>query len=94
MLGPVAVAVDSSKSFFRNYRSGVIKSEGCGQDLGHAVTAVGYGTDEDGEDYVMIKNSWGNSWGNYGVGKISMSQKYSRSGICGVLSEGYYATVI
>jgi len=46
--------------------------------FGHAVTAVGYGTDEEGDDYIMIKNSWGSSWGDRGVGKILLSKKYSR----------------
>ena len=78
MLGPVGVAVDSSSTIFRNYRKGVIKSQNCGLNLGHAVLAVGYGTDEEGDDYVMIKNSWGRSWGDNGVGKIQLAKKYSR----------------
>jgi len=74
MLGPVGISVDSSKTFFKNYRTGIIRSSGCGTDVGHAVLAVGYGNDsETGDDYIMIKNSWGNSWGEYGIGKILLS---------------------
>jgi KDEL-tailed cysteine endopeptidase len=93
--GPVGIAVDSSKSFFKNYDTGIIRSGSCGTDIGHAVLAVGYGVEEEtGDEYIMIKNSWGSSWGNKGIGKILLSQKYSRNGICGTLTEGLWAEVI
>ena len=33
---------------------------------------VGYGTDEDlGEDYFIMKNSWGSTWGEHGYARLS-----------------------
>lgn len=48
---PVAVAIDGSCEAFVQYRGGIY-TQSCGNDLNHAVTIVGYGTDErTGADY-------------------------------------------
>lgn len=63
--GPVGIAIEADKEFFRNYKTGIINSRNCGQDVGHAVLAVGYGRDNvTGEDFILIKNSWGPDWGD------------------------------
>ena len=40
-------------------------------DLDHSMMLVGYGTDEEGGDYWLIKNSWSKHWGDEGYVKIS-----------------------
>jgi C1A family cysteine protease len=37
----------------------------------HAILVVGYDTDGNGEEYWLIKNSWGSGWGANGYGKIA-----------------------
>merc|ERR1712087_964678 len=54
---PVSIAIEADKSDFRLYHSGVLQGL-CGASLDHGVLAVGYGT-EDGKDYWLVKNSWG-----------------------------------
>mmetsp|Transcript_33043 Transcript_33043/g.76161 ORF Transcript_33043/g.76161 Transcript_33043/m.76161 type:complete len:349 (-) Transcript_33043:261-1307(-) len=53
---PVAIAIEADQTTFQFYQSGVLTSP-CGDQLDHGVLAVGYGT-EDGVDYWLVKNSW------------------------------------
>uniref|UniRef100_K3ZLF6 Peptidase C1A papain C-terminal domain-containing protein n=1 Tax=Setaria italica TaxID=4555 RepID=K3ZLF6_SETIT len=61
---PVSVGVDANN--FQFYDGGVMTVDSCRTDLNHAVTTVGYGTAEDGSLYWLIKNSWGETWGEGG----------------------------
>jgi len=63
-----------------NYTGGIITSPYCGTQLDHAVLAVGYGT-EYGQDYFLVRNSWGSSWGEAGYVRIGITEGY---GICGI----------
>jgi C1A family cysteine protease len=83
---PVTIAIEADQSSFQHYESGVLTS-GCGTNLDHAVLAVGYGT-ESGNDYWLVKNSWGTSWGQSGYIKIG-----SDSNVCGVLNQAGYPSV-
>lgn len=69
----LAVAIEAENTWFRNYKSGVI-TRGCGTNLDHAVAAVGYGTLPNGQEYFIVKNSWGASWGEEGYVRIAPDQ--------------------
>jgi cathepsin L len=71
--GPVVVSVDALNPIFKNYRGGIIKDQLCSKQIGHAVLAVGYGYDENVGEFVIIKNSWGERWGEMGFVRISLS---------------------
>jgi C1A family cysteine protease len=90
-LGPVSVAIEADTSVFQSYSKGIISSAACGTQLDHGVLVVGYGT-EGGKPYWILKNSWGNSWGEKGFFRIAKSTK-SDAGICGLQSEPSYPTV-
>merc|ERR1712046_471764 len=68
--GPVSITIDGSGYAFVHYFGGIIQDPECGTALSHEVAAVGYGTEilENGEriPYYLIKNSWGDKWGEKG----------------------------
>ncbi|KAM3206089.1 hypothetical protein ACQJBY_061645 [Aegilops geniculata] len=85
---PVAVGVET-ESDFRHYMSGVYTgSSSCGQNLNHAVTVVGYGTDAGGQEYWDVKNQWGTEWGEGGYMRLVRGNGTN----CGVATHAYYPT--
>jgi len=81
--GPVSVAIEADQYVFQGYTDGVI-DHGCGTRLDHGVLAVGYGGDDD-LSYIIVKNSWGPSWGDNGYVKIAPNQ-------CGVTLQPSWPT--
>jgi C1A family cysteine protease len=89
---PVAVAIEADTRYFQSYSGGVLTSTSCGTTLDHGVLIVGYGT-ENGQDYWLVKNSWGTSWGMGGYVKIAKSSSTNDPGVCGVAMDPSFPTV-
>ncbi|TVU42098.1 hypothetical protein EJB05_08487, partial [Eragrostis curvula] len=65
---PVSVGVDASD--FHLYQQGIMTADGCGENINHAVTAIGYGRADDGTQYWLLKNQWGETWGEGGYMRL------------------------
>ncbi|CAL9147323.1 oryzain alpha chain-like [Musa acuminata AAA Group] len=84
---PVSVAIEAGGREFQLYQSGIFTGR-CGTKLDHGVVAVGYGT-QNGEDYWIVRNSWGGDWGE--AGYIRMERNLNTStGKCGIAMEASY----
>ncbi len=71
-------------SFFLCFQ-GVFTGQ-CGTVSDHVFLAVGYGTDSDGLNYWIVKNSWGSGWGEKGYIRMQRYGPSNTSGICGMNS--------
>jgi cathepsin L len=82
--GPVAVSVDASP--WGMYSAGVF--HGCDRHaiVNHAVVLVGYGNDATaGRKYFLIRNSWGEGWGENGYIRLNRRDTdEGEAGFCGM----------
>eukprot|EP01023_Acetabularia_acetabulum_P060125 TRINITY_DN7226_c0_g1_i3.p1 TRINITY_DN7226_c0_g1~~TRINITY_DN7226_c0_g1_i3.p1 ORF type:complete len:438 (-),score=77.44 TRINITY_DN7226_c0_g1_i3:447-1760(-) len=80
----VAVCVDGS---FQYYSSGVLDSKCCSA-LDHGVLIVGYVDEGPEAPYWIVKNSWGESWGEEGY--LKMRKDVGGKGQCGIALNASY----
>ncbi|KAK3129444.1 hypothetical protein QOZ80_6BG0479660 [Eleusine coracana subsp. coracana] len=80
---PVAVSIEAGGPNFQHYKKGVYNGP-CGTKLNHGVTVVGYGQEEGGDKYWIVKNSWGEAWGDKGYIKMRKDVAGVPEGLCGI----------
>ena len=61
-------------------------------DIDHAVLAIGYGSDDEGRGYWIVKNSWTYKWGKDGYVHIARGTGHPR-GVCGIYATPSYPIV-
>ncbi|KAJ0795093.1 putative actinidain [Helianthus annuus] len=76
---PVTFQMDPGGDGFMFYKEGIFSGP-CGMELCHAMLLVGYDQDPDGTKYWIVKNSWGEGWGEKGY--IRMLRGTEIQGVC------------
>jgi len=80
--GPVSVCVDASS--WQTYSGGVLTS--CGTSVDHCVQLTGYANYGQSGAYWIVRNSWGEDWGENGFIWIAIGED-----LCEI---GDYATIV
>mmetsp|Transcript_31225 Transcript_31225/g.57743 ORF Transcript_31225/g.57743 Transcript_31225/m.57743 type:complete len:372 (-) Transcript_31225:160-1275(-) len=85
--GPVAAGINAEPIL--DYKGGVIKTGGLmDMMVNHIVSIVGWGEDEEGDEYWIIRNSWGQYWGEMGFVRVKTG-----SNLLGIESTVAWATL-
>ena len=96
--GPVAIGINANNLQF--YESGIIDAASCPpagrgiQSINHAALVVGWG-EEGGTKYWLVKNSYGEEFGEHGYFKLERMRPNEENlfGTCGLLFESVYPVV-
>lgn len=79
--GPIACYIDAGP--IGNYTTGIVTATST--EIDHAISVVGWGVDADEGRYFIIRNSWGEYWGEHGFVRV-------KDGALSLGSECYWAT--
>jgi cathepsin X len=66
--GPIACGVDADN--LRFYKKGIFDDPSATSNVNHVVSVVGWGSDAPGKYYWIVRNSWGEYWGEMGFFRV------------------------
>jgi len=80
---PLSICCDAEP--WQNYNGGILTASQCGTNVDHAIQLTGYSPSQGG--YWIVRNSWGESWGENGFIYLSYGEN-----TCAITSEVTGAT--
>jgi cathepsin L len=86
---PVSIGIAANA--IMSYKNGIFNNPRCGVQLNHGVVALGYGTDANTkQEYWLVRNSWGTTWGEDGYIRFFRDDNKTESGMCGICMAASY----
>lgn len=70
--GPVAATINAEPIV--QYKGGVFTDDSHSQSTNHIVSIVGWGMDESGKQHWIVRNSWGQYWGEMGYMRLEVGK--------------------
>eukprot|EP00998_Keelungia_sp_KM082_P006444 NODE_2693_length_1009_cov_74.595238_g2673_i0.p1 GENE.NODE_2693_length_1009_cov_74.595238_g2673_i0~~NODE_2693_length_1009_cov_74.595238_g2673_i0.p1 ORF type:complete len:292 (+),score=63.98 NODE_2693_length_1009_cov_74.595238_g2673_i0:48-923(+) len=70
--GPIACGIDATEAL-EKFRGGSV-FHGRGESINHIISVAGWGTTSSGDEYWIVRNSWGHYFGDQGWFKLSRKQ--------------------
>jgi hypothetical protein len=93
---PISIAIQADQFVFQFYKGGVLTDDSCGQrgNIDHGVLLAGYGIDQETQEpFFLVKNSWGDQWGEDGYIRMSRNSN-NQWGMCAILKMASYPEVV
>lgn len=75
--GPIACGIDALPLL--EYTGGIVTNNP-GQQVDHVISVVGWGNDDKDGQYWIVRNSWGEYWGEMGYVRVGFGQLQVESG--------------
>lgn len=76
--GPISCGIDANEAM-EEYTGGIFSS--AGSSINHIISLYGWGVDADtGDEYWLLRNSWGEPWGEEGTMRIVTSENTGPAG--------------
>lgn len=89
---PISIAIAANA--ISQYSSGVFNNPKCGTQINHGAVAIGYGVDTDGTtEFWLVRNSWGEDWGEQGYIRLFRDDNKKEAGMCGICMAASYPSV-
>jgi len=75
--GPLACSMNATDKFYYGYKGGIWTETDQGES-DHVITVTGWGKTDEGQEFWIVRNSWGTYWGENGYYRVNMYENNGR----------------